>query len=88
MLFAVKLAVARGYADETERVAAFVRWVDPAPLPVGALEPLLPFIARDKKHLSRQRWVLLGQVGQPHLTDDVTELELRAAWDHLQQVTS
>ena len=35
LLFAAKLAAARGYADETERVAAFVRWVDLAPLPVG-----------------------------------------------------
>ena len=88
LLFAAKLAAARGYADETERVAAFVRWVDPAPLPVGALEPLLPFIARDKKHHARQRWVLLKRVSQPHLADDVTEPELRAAWNYLQQVTS
>ena len=88
LLFAAKLAAARGYADETEQAAAFVRWVDPGPLPRGPLEPLLPFIARDKKHLTRQRWVLLEQVGQPHLTDDVTEPELRAAWAYLQQVTS
>lgn len=86
LLFAAKLAAARGYADETERVAAFVRWVDPAPLPVGALEPLLPYIARDKKHLTRQRWVLLARIGQPQLADDVTENELRAAWGYLQEV--
>ena len=84
LLFAARLAAARGYADETERVAAFVRWVDPAPLPAGPLGPLLPFIARDKKHLSRQRWVLLKRIGEPHLADDVTGDELRAAWDYLQ----
>ena len=88
LLFAAKLAAARGYADETERVAAFVRWVGPAALPRGPLKPLLPFIARDKKHLTRQRWVLLRRVGQPHLADDVQESELRVAWDYLQKVTS
>ena len=88
LLFAAKLAAARGYTDETERVTAFMRWVDPAPLPVGPLEPLLPFIARDKKHLSHQRWVLLARIGQPQLADDVTENELRAAWGYLQEVTS
>ncbi len=84
LLFAARIAAARGYDDETERVAAFVRWVDPSPLPGGPLEPLLPFIARDKKHLSRQRWVLLRATGEPHLADDVTEDELRAAWNYLQ----
>ncbi len=84
LLFATRLAAARGYDDHTERVAAFVRWVDPPPLPEGPLEPLLPFIARDKKHLSRQRWVLLKRIGEPYLADDVTEDELRAAWDYVQ----
>ena len=83
LLFATKLAAARGYADETERVRAFVRWVNPAPLPDISLTPLLPFIARDKKHLSKQRWVLLKRIGQPFLADDVQESELQAAWAYL-----
>jgi len=85
LLFATRLAAARGYADETARVAAFVRWVQPAPLPEGPLDPLLPFIARDKKHLTRQRWVLLERIGRPHLADDVSESELRDAWRYLQE---
>ena len=84
LLFATQLAAARGYADETDRVRAFVRWVSPSPLPDVPLDPLLPFIARDKKHLSNQRWVLLRRIGQPFLADDVQESELRDAWAYLQ----
>ena len=84
LLFATQLAAARDYADETERVRAFVRWVSPSPLPDVPLDPLLPFIARDKKHLSNQRWVLLRRIGQPFLADDVQESELRDAWAYLQ----
>ncbi len=84
LLFAARLAAARGYADETERVERFVRWVAPTPLSEGPLDPLLPFIARDKKHLDRQRWVLLEQIGRPRIADDVTETELRGAWAYLQ----
>jgi 3-dehydroquinate synthase len=84
LLFAARLAAARGYADETARVAAFVRWVRPAPLPQGPLAPLLPFIARDKKHLDAQRWVLLRSLGAPFLADDVSEDELQRAWSFLQ----
>ena len=83
LLFAAKLAAVRGDADETERVRAFVRWVAPSPLPDIPLDPLLPFIARDKKHLSKQRWVLLKRIGQPYLADDVQESELRDAWIYL-----
>lgn len=90
LLFAALLSAARGYADETERVARFVAWVAPAPLPELSLDDLLPFIARDKKHLSRargeaqQRWVLLERVTSPVIAGDVTERELRAAWTALQ----
>lgn len=85
LLFAAKLAAARGYADETERIVSFVRWVGPSPLPGSPLEPLLPFIARDKKHLGSQRWVLLKQIGSPHIADDVSEAELQEAWAYLQE---
>jgi 3-dehydroquinate synthase len=85
LLFATRLAAARGYADETERVAAFLRWVNPRPLPETSLDTLLPFIARDKKHLERQRWVLLERVGLPRIVDDVSEAELHSAWAYLQQ---
>ncbi len=84
LLFATRLAAGRGYADETERVAAFVRWAEPKPLPEVPLEPLLPYIARDKKHGARQRWVLLKRVGEPVLVDDVKPEELQAAWSYLQ----
>ena len=84
LLFAAKLAAARGYANETERVRAFVNWVKPSPLPDIPLEPLLPFIARDKKHHAKQRWVLLEYIGRPHLADDVQESELQNAWTYLQ----
>lgn len=84
LLFATRLAAARGYADETERVEHFVRWADPKPLPDILLEPLLPYIARDKKHGARQRWVLLKRVGEPVLVDDVQPGELQTAWTYLQ----
>lgn len=83
LLFAAKIAAGRGYADETRRVEAFVRWAEPAPLPELSLDALLPFVARDKKHGARQRWVLLKRVGQPVLVDDVSLDELQRAWDYL-----
>ena len=85
LLFATRLAAARGYADETERVGRFVRWAKPKPLPEGPLAPLLPYIARDKKHGARQRWVLLKRVGEPVLVDDVSPDELQRAWEYLQK---
>lgn len=84
LLFAARLAAARGYADETGRLERFLAWVSPAPLPELTLEHLLPFIARDKKHGSTQRWVLLERVGAPLIADDLRESELRAAWAYLQ----
>lgn len=85
LLFAARLAAGRGYADETERVQRFVRWAEPKPLPEGPLDPLLPYIARDKKHGARQRWVLLKRVGEPVLVDNVSPDELHTAWAYLQQ---
>jgi 3-dehydroquinate synthase len=91
LLFAAHLSAARGYADETARVARFVAWVAPAPLPELEIDDLLPFITRDKKHLSRahgevqQRWVLLERVGAPTIVGDITTRELRAAWAALRE---
>ena len=87
LLFASKLAAARRYADETERVRAFLRWVAPGPLPDVPLEPLLPFIARDKKHLGTQRWVLLERIGSPRIVEDISASELENAWRYLQGAT-
>lgn len=84
LLFAARVAAGRGYADETGRVGRFVRWAEPKPLPEGSLDPLLPYVARDKKHGARQRWVLLKRVGEPVLVDDVRPDELHAAWEYLQ----
>ncbi len=85
LLFAAQLASARGYADETSRVTDFLRWVEPAPLPEIPLEPLLPYIARDKKHLGTQRWVLLERIGLPRIVTDLSEAELQDAWTFLQR---
>ncbi len=87
LLFASRLAAARGYADETGRVSAFLHWVSPRPLPDTPLEPLLPFIARDKKHLGTQRWVLLEHIGQPRIVSDIAHNELTSAWAYLQDAT-
>ncbi len=84
LLFVAHLAANRGYADETERLRDFVRWVSPAPLEVPSFDVLLPYLARDKKHVGgTQRWVLLEQIGAPTLVRDVREDELRRAWDAL-----
>lgn len=85
LLFAAQLAAARGYADETARVTSFLRWAEPAPLPAAPLAPLLPYIARDKKHLGTQRWVLLERIGHPRLVTDISEAELQSAWAFLQR---
>lgn len=84
LLFATKLAASRGYEDETSRVHTFLRWVAPRPLPETSLEPLLPFVARDKKHLGTQRWVLLERIGQPRIVSDIEASELENAWIYLQ----
>ena len=82
LLFAAELAAGRGYADETERIGEFLRWVDPVPLGVTNFDTLLPYLYRDKKvQGGRLRWVLLERVGKPLLVDDVQESELRRTWD-------
>jgi 3-dehydroquinate synthase len=87
LVFAMKLSAARGFDDQTQRTETFLRWVQPAPLGVSSFEALEPFIKRDKKHQQgRQRWVLLKQVGEPVLVDDVTDDELRTAWEYLLEV--
>ncbi|MDZ7705008.1 MAG: 3-dehydroquinate synthase [Trueperaceae bacterium] len=81
LLFVAHLAAARGYADETDRIRDFVRWVSPRPLNVSDFGALLPYLARDKKHVGgAQRWVLLEHIGQPTLVSDLREDELRRAW--------
>lgn len=80
LLFAAELSAARGYCDETQRVLDFLRWVNPAPLPVSDLAPLLPYIARDKKHHQSQRWVLLEALERPVIVEDMQLTELNGAW--------
>lgn len=87
LLFAAKLSALRGFDDQTKRTEAFLRWVAPAPLGVTSFDTLEPYIKRDKKHLQgRQRWVLLKRVGEPVIVDDVTDDELRRAWNYLLEV--
>ena len=84
LLFNAYLAAARGYADETERARAFLRYLSPSPLPDVSLSELLTYMRRDKKtaggHL---RFVLLREVGSPFIVDDVSGAELGAAWQKL-----
>jgi 3-dehydroquinate synthase len=81
LLYAGLLAARRGYADETVRYEALLRWLGPSPLPVHDWETLQPYLLRDKKHHSgRQRWVLLRRLGEPVIADDVTPSELERAW--------
>ena len=85
LLFAAELSALRGYSDETERVRDLLAWLEPPPLNGVSFENLKPFIARDKKgHSGVTRWVLLERVGAPVIVDDVTDEELRLAWQHLE----
>lgn len=84
LLFVAHIAAARGYTDETDRIRDFVRWVSPRPLDVPDFSHLLPYLARDKKHVGgAQRWVLLERIGKPTLVSDLREDELRRAWTAL-----
>lgn len=86
LVFAARLAAARGLADETERTLQFLRWLAPQPLPDVPLEILTAYMKRDKKTLdARLRFVLLEQIGSPFIAEDVTQAELEAAWQYLKE---
>ncbi len=85
LLFVAYLAKNRGYADVIESVKAFLDYVQPEPLGLTDLAPLLAFMKRDKKHEGgTQRWVLLKEVGQACIVEDVSLGELELAWQQLQ----
>jgi 3-dehydroquinate synthase len=84
LLFAAYLAKARGFADETARIRAFIDWLAPRPLPQLAFDALLPYIKRDKKHEGgTMRFVLLRAIGDATIVNDIGEMELRSAWAQL-----
>lgn len=85
LLFIAHLSKNRGFADESKRVKAFFDYVQPEALNLTELEPLLPFLMRDKKHEGgTQRWVLLEEVGRAKIYEDVSLAELELAWQDLQ----
>lgn len=86
LLFVAHIAKNRGFSDETERVRAFLKYVQPETLELKELEPLLAFIGRDKKHsAAKQRWVLLEKVAKAAIYDDVAVGELELAWQQFQE---
>ena len=86
LLFNAHLATQRGFADETERVADFLRWLQPAPLELEDFAMLEPYLKRDKKTQSgKVRYVLLEAVGKPVVVDDLSAQELAAAWQALKE---
>ncbi len=84
LAFAAELGAARGWTDWRADADALVGWAADAPLPAVPLDPLLGFMARDKKRRNgRLRFVLLEALGQPSVVDDVQPHELSRAWDAL-----
>jgi 3-dehydroquinate synthase len=87
LYFSTVLAKNRGWEDLTTIVEGFLRWVQPAPLPVTDFERLEPYLARDKKRLTdRLRYVLLKGIGEPVIVDDVAPQEQHHAWMELLEV--
>ena len=86
MLFALRLAVARGLpAADAERLRALLARFDLPPLPGdggGALDPerLVATMARDKKaRESGLAWVLPARLGEGRVVGGVSEAEVRRA---------
>lgn len=89
MLAACRISAERGIADEglCDRLGALLTRLglpsvlDKSPPPI---EEILESIRRDKKVRSgRVRFVLLEGVGKPRICDDVSDGEIRAAYDSL-----
>lgn len=84
LLYAGLLAKARGFADETGRIRDFLKWLKPKPLPRLDFNALLPYLQRDKKRATGAlRFVLLRAIGEPVMVSDLSEAELRRAWEEL-----
>jgi 3-dehydroquinate synthase len=84
LLFAAYLGKRRGLADETARILDFIAWLKPRPLPELEFGSLLPYIKRDKKHEGdTMRFILLRAIGDAVIVTDISQDELRQAWDDL-----
>jgi 3-dehydroquinate synthase len=84
LLFAAYLGKMRGLADETARILDFIAWFKPRPLPKLEFGTLLPYIKRDKKHEGdTMRFILLRTIGDAVIVDDISQDELRQAWNDL-----
>jgi 3-dehydroquinate synthase len=86
MVFAARLAVARGVAREdltqrTVRVLSSLGLETAGPLPPA--HDILTAVRMDKKFHGGVRFVLLRAVGEPTIVEGVTEEELRAVLDEM-----
>ena len=85
LVFDAHLSKQRGYADETERLLKFLRWMKPKPLGISDLSELEPYMLRDKKNeAGKVKFVILKKIGEPVMVDDVTLEERERAWAFLQ----
>ncbi len=88
LVFDAHLSNQRGYADETERLLKFLRWMKPKPLGISDLSELEPYMLRDKKNeAGKVKFVILKKIGEPVMVDDVTLEERERAWAFLQTTT-
>lgn len=89
LVFNAKLASLRGWADESERILAFLNWVQPKPLTLTDFATLEPFLKRDKKNTAGKiSFVLLKELGHAVVVDDVSQEDLKTAWQYLLEVTA
>jgi 3-dehydroquinate synthase len=87
LVFDAHLAKQRGYADETERVLSFLRWMKPGPLQVKDIGELEPFMLRDKKNeAGKVKFVILKKIAEPVMVDDVGFEERAGAWEFLKGI--
>lgn len=82
MVAAAKLSRNLGYISDDEvrlHVDALSRFGLPIEMPVLDVENLLNIMGLDKKHLQKNRFVILKEVGKPVIVEDVDQQEIISA---------
>ncbi len=87
LVFDSYLSYKRGYNDLRAATTEFLKWLQPVGMDIEFTR-LEPFLLADKKTKAKiQHFILLEDLEKPIIVNDISQSELRQAWDYLKEVS-